>query len=110
MWVRLGAYSLAVLFFHARLAAAQSPEGALVGTVQDSRGGRLPEAQILVESMHGSPQRAGVSSSQGEFRTEPLPPDEYRVSLRRRGWTAIVYQQVRVAIGSTRSLSVVMSR
>jgi hypothetical protein len=104
----LGSYLLVALFLGASLAAAQSPEGGLVGTVQDSTGGRLPEVQISVESMHASARRASVSSAQGEFRIEPLPPDEYRVSFKRRGWTDIVYEHVRVAAGSTPSLSVVM--
>jgi len=108
MSLRLGTWPLVGLFLCVCLADAQSPEGALVGTVQDSTGGRLPGVQISVESMHASAQRAGVSSPQGEFRIEPLPPDEYRVSLRLQGWTDIVYEHVRVAIGSTPSLSVVM--
>ena len=87
-------------------AVAQLPLGALVGVVQDSTGARLPGVTVTVQSLRSDLARNTVTSDQGEFRIESLPPDTYRVTFRKAGWIEQVQVAVPVAVGASPSLTV----
>ncbi|MGI8960230.1 MAG: carboxypeptidase-like regulatory domain-containing protein [Bryobacteraceae bacterium] len=46
---------------------AQSPEGAIVGTVNDLTRARIPGAHVEVESLASGVKREAVSDNRGEF-------------------------------------------
>ena len=92
----------------ASYAAAQSPNGELVGLVQDSTGGRLPGVTISAQAIGFPLTRTTISNRIGEFHLGPLPPGKYRVQCNLAGWTPVVFSQVEISVGTPRNLSVVL--
>ncbi len=88
-------------------ARAQNPQGALVGTVADSTGGRVAGATISIARRDSSFQRTTTSSAVGEFRFELLPPARYRVTVTAAGFATAV-SEVEVSVSSAPTLSIVL--
>ncbi|MGC1489773.1 MAG: carboxypeptidase-like regulatory domain-containing protein [Candidatus Acidiferrum sp.] len=53
---------------------AQNPRGTLRGTVQDTSGGRISSAKIVVQAKESTLQREAASNDHGEFRIDDLLP------------------------------------
>jgi hypothetical protein len=87
--------------------SAQSPTGALVGTVQDGGGGRVPSAAIAVQAVGYSFERKVTANHQGEFRLDDLLPGTYRVLVNARGF-AEARSEVTVVISAARGITVTM--
>jgi len=86
---------------------AQNPHGALRGIVQDSGGGRVPGARVVVQATDSSFQRETTSDERGEFRFEGLEAGPYHVTVQAKGFSD-AGSVVRVAVSSTRELTVTM--
>jgi hypothetical protein len=70
---------LLFIFACGGLVRAQSPEGALVGTVSDASGARIVAATVTVSAKIYSLSRTVKTGKLGEFTVESLPPGEYEV-------------------------------
>jgi Carboxypeptidase regulatory-like domain len=107
-----GRLVIGLLFFQllafAFYCPGQSPDGELVGLVQDSTGARLPSATIGADALGFTLSRTTTSNRVGEFRLGPLPPGKYRVHCDLKGWESVVFPQVDVPVGTPRNVSVVM--
>jgi hypothetical protein len=66
---------------------AQNSRGSLRGTVQDSSGGRISSAKILVQAPESALQREAATNDQGEFRIDDLVPGIYRVVVTANGFS-----------------------
>src|SRR5207245_11584312 len=62
-------------------AVAQSPEGALVGTVLDASGARVAGAKVSIERLESAFRRSTTTDALGDFRFELLAPGQYRVTV-----------------------------
>ena len=51
---------------------AQNPRGSLRGTVQDTSGGRISSAKIVVQAPEWALQRETIANDQGDFRIDNL--------------------------------------
>ncbi len=69
---------------------AQSPEGAIVGTVRDSSGARVPGAYVEVQSLASGVKRESTSDNRGEFTIEFLAPGGYRATVSKPGFDPAV--------------------
>ena len=70
---------------------AQTPQGALIGTVSDANGGRIAGATVSVAAVGSSLKRSATTNSFGEFRVEGLPPDDYRVTVTAANFAPLTY-------------------
>jgi hypothetical protein len=86
---------------------AQTPRGALRGTVLDSSGARVPAANIVVEAIGSSLNRAISSDGRGEFRLEGLGPGAYRITVTASGFVA-ARSSVVIELGSVREVVVTL--
>ena len=84
---------------------AQSPEGALVGTVSDATNARVPGASITLSAKGFSRTRTARTNSVGEFRIESLPPGSYVITVVAPGF-ATKTGSVEIAVTSTPSIHV----
>src|SRR5207253_7874943 len=77
--IKMNVFARVLLFIFAcgSLASAQSPEGALVGTVSDASGARIVAATVTVLAKTYSLSRKVKTGKLGEFTVESLPPGEY---------------------------------
>jgi hypothetical protein len=87
------------------LGKAQSPEGALVGTVTDALGARVAGATVTVSARGFSLVRTVQTGKLGEFTVESLPPGEYEVRVEAKGF-AVKTGQVTVSVTSTPTVNV----
>jgi len=69
---------------------AQSPEGAIVGRVDDITGARVAGAHIEVDSLASGMKRGATTDKRGEFTVEFLPPGRYRVTVSAAGFDPAV--------------------
>ncbi len=83
-------YLLAFAVLAACRILAQSPEGAIIGTVKDATGARVPGAHVQVESLASSLQREAMSDNRGEFTIEFLAPGAYRTIVSKPGFDPAV--------------------
>jgi len=96
--------SLALLSLAAR---AQNPRGTLVGVVQDSNGGRVPAAALVVRTAGSALERRATTDRFGDFRRDGLPPGSYQVIVNARGFSE-ARTEVVVAVSSVQGISVTM--
>jgi hypothetical protein len=87
---------------------AQDPRGTLRGVVQDTSGGRVPSAKIVVRAIDSSLERQAAASDRGDFRIDGLLPGTYHVSVDAKGF-AQASSDVKVAIGSAREITVTLN-
>jgi hypothetical protein len=86
---------------------AQNPRGSLRGTVQDSSGGRISSAKIVVQAPESALQREAIANDQGDFRIDDLVPGNYRLTVSAKGF-ADASSKVQVNISSIQEMTVVL--
>jgi outer membrane receptor protein involved in Fe transport len=86
---------------------AQDFRGSLIGTVNDSSGGRIPSAVIIIQARESSMERRATSDNRGEFRFSDLAPATYRVTVQAPGF-ADASSFVTVSVSSAREIAVSM--
>jgi hypothetical protein len=86
---------------------AQNPRGSLRGTVQDSSGGRIAAATIVIEASEFSVRREIASDSRGEFRIDDLLPGVYQVHVTALG-LAEAGAEVRLIVSSVQDVLVTL--
>jgi len=109
-WRDPGKNALLALLFLALLPAAlcaQNSRGTLRGVVQDSNGGRVPAAKIVIHAAESSLQREATSDSRGEFRLDDLVPGTYQTRVSAPGF-AEARANVKVIISSVQEITVTL--
>jgi hypothetical protein len=86
---------------------AQNSRGTLRGIVQDSNGGRIPAAKIVIHAAESSLQREATSDSRGEFRLDDLLPGTYQARVSAPGFAA-ASADVKVIISSVKEIKVTL--
>ncbi|MGB2591936.1 MAG: carboxypeptidase regulatory-like domain-containing protein [Candidatus Acidiferrum sp.] len=86
---------------------AQNPRGTLRGTVQDTSGGRISSAKIVVQAKESTLQREAASNDHGEFRIDDLLPGNYRVTVSAAGFAA-ADSEVQVSVSSVQEMTAVL--
>src|SRR5580692_11805148 len=96
----------ASLLLYSCVASAQSQlgKGAISGTVQDSTGARVPDAQITIEQSATGLTRQVNSGATGEFLAPVLPTGSYRVSVAKAGFTTLQQDGIAVDVGGTTNI------
>ncbi|MGB8474623.1 MAG: carboxypeptidase regulatory-like domain-containing protein [Candidatus Acidiferrum sp.] len=87
---------------------AQNPRGALRGTVQDTSGGRISSAMVVVQAEASTLQRKASTDDRGEFLIENLFPGIYHVTVNAKGF-AVARADAKVLISSVRDLNVTLA-
>ncbi|MCU1331474.1 MAG: Oar protein [Candidatus Angelobacter sp.] len=98
---------LSLLFTLCICAHAQSPEGALVGTVSDATGARIAAATVTVSARDYALSRTAKTGKLGEFSLETLPPGEYEVTVKAPGFASKA-GHVTVSVTSTSSMNITL--
>ena len=86
---------------------AQNPRGTLRGMVQDTRGGRIPQAKVTVQVKGTGVESNAASDARGEFRIDGLLPGSYHIVVSSTGF-ADATADVSVAVSTVRDVTVTM--
>ncbi len=83
---------------------AQAAEGTatISGTVLDSNGSEVQDAEIELKSLSGTENRNGQSGSNGEFTFTGLPAGDFRLTVSGRGWKMYVSPEIELRAGEFR--------
>jgi hypothetical protein len=98
--LRKCAVALLVLLFAAQTVSAQLSGGAISGTITDSSGAIIPNAEIVIEKLDTHEARNLVSSSTGLYNAPNLGPGLYRIGVNVPGFGMLERSGVRVEVGS----------
>jgi hypothetical protein len=87
---------------------AQVDRATLVGTVTDSSGARLPNAQVEVNAAATGLRRTVKTDASGSYAVSGLPIGSYQVTVSADGFKGKKYNDLMLAVGETRSVDVVL--
>jgi hypothetical protein len=104
----LGVAILLVLILVPPAVLGQNPHGALRGVVQDSKGGRISGARIVIQAAEFALERETISNERGEFRIDDLAPGAYRARVNASGFTE-ASAEVKVVVSAVQELTVTLS-
>lgn len=107
MRIRVVTGIVCALIFSITMGVAQTPQGALVGTVIDTNGARVAGATVMAQAVGSSLKRVAVTNSAGEYRIEGMPPGEYRVTVSATNFSPVSYV-VRLTVNSSPTIPVVL--
>ena len=91
--------------FCALAIVAQNPQGAIVGTVVDQTGARVPGATVTASARGISLVRSTQTGKLGEFRIDGLPPASYDVKVEAQGFASKA-GRVTVSVSGTQSFNI----
>lgn len=96
-------FALLLLIAVAVTAAAQTPTGALRGSVTDPVKATVSDALVTVKNKETGAERTAVSNSSGEFVVNNLLPGEYEVKVATRGFKTNI-SSVTIQVGDTATM------
>jgi hypothetical protein len=88
---------------------AQQINASISGTVTDEHKSVLPNASVTVESAQLAVRRTATTNTDGYFIITNLPVGIYRVTVESQGFSNFVQDNVKVDVGNTLSLDIVLS-
>jgi hypothetical protein len=87
---------------------AQTITATVTGAVADPTGAVLPGATVTIVDTATGVKRDTVTNKEGLYAVTQLPPDTYRVSVSRAGFTTVVEPKVVLQINQTADLNFVL--
>jgi len=87
-----------------RLYGQDSATGSIRGTVQDSTGGLVPQASIVVVNTATGTRYTATSDAEGRFALDLLPPGDYSARVVAEGMSPQVTPQLHVDVGGAAEL------
>ena len=100
----LGVVSAFALLAHA--AIGQSATASLRGVVTDATNAVIPGAEVVLTSTGTAQQRAQNSDANGEFSFQELFIGDYRVEVRRAGFSTWIDAHIHLDVGNQSQISV----
>lgn len=97
-----------IVLIVASLAAAQTPQGGIAGTVTDESGAVLPGATVTVVLGTTKETRTAVSDSSGRYRFNNLPVGVYSIQAELSGFGSVKIESYKLSIGQSTILDIKM--
>ena len=103
-WSKRIAYTIlacfCLLLLTSRAAYAQVDEGAINGTVQDSSGAVIPNAQVTLTNTDQGLVLTTQSNAGGEYIFSPVRTGHYKVSVTATGFSTTTQENITVTVGA----------
>jgi len=93
-----------LIAFTFSFAQSQLGAGAVSGTVEDTNGGAIPGAVVIITNQATALTRTVTTTDSGQFNFPVLQPDIYVVTVEKQGFSRIEQQDVQVTVGRTVTL------
>jgi hypothetical protein len=87
---------------------AQVAGGTLSGTVTDSGGGGIPDAQVTISNIFTGIERQVATNGDGFYTAPNLLPGDYQITITAKGFNAQTKTGLNVNVGAHQTLDVVM--
>src|SRR5438105_2041041 len=86
-------------------ANAQAAYGNIIGTVTDSSGAAVPNAQVTVTDLGKGVTRTATTNASGYYSVNNLTPGSYKVSVTAEKFKTFVQQSMPVIVGTSTTLN-----
>ena len=96
---RLQLVSLLILLVSG-LALAQTFRGMILGTIEDSSGAAIPEAQVVIKNLATGQTRTTTTGEAGTYTVPELPLGQYSVTVSKEGFQSMTVGGVDVTVAS----------
>src|SRR5438034_2315517 len=103
MWVkmyRVPVTVLAITMFSSLSMAQSTADGAIGGTVYDTNGAVVPNAQVVVHNDGTNAEQKVTTDASGSYRVSKLQPGTYTVTVSEKGFAPFKAQNITVQVGS----------
>ena len=97
------------VFFSAVQLSAQVTNASLSGTVTDSSGAAIPDAQVTAKNSGTGLTSTVTSSGSGTYTLPNLPPGTYTVTVSKDGFTTSVQNNVLLSVSQTATLKATLT-
>lgn len=97
---------LVLVLLSAAVLFAQTFRGGIQGTVTDSSGASVPDAQVTVVNTDTGLSRPATTDSSGNFFISELPVGNYTVTIMKSGFRTVTQRGLRVEVSSNQRLNV----
>lgn len=97
IWLALMCY---VLGFSIKLFSQDAASGAIRGVVLDATGARIPAASVLVVNKGTGMRRGLLTSEEGSFDAQLLPPGAYEIQVNAAGMSLLASKAIVLDLGS----------
>ncbi|HLJ26429.1 MAG TPA: TonB-dependent receptor [Candidatus Angelobacter sp.] len=94
-------FLLAFIFCCGAILSAQTFRGGIQGTVTDSQGAVIPDADVTVSNPDTGLSRPTKSDAQGEYLVTELPIGTYQVTAKKAGFHDETVKSVKVEVSAT---------
>lgn len=94
------------VFLLSPAAWAQATLADILGTVRDPSGAAVAGAVVRVRNMSTNDSRETMTSSEGVFRVQFLPPGQYEVSVTRSGFSRYIQGPITLRVGQDVELNI----
>jgi len=84
---------------------AQGTGASLNGTITDSTGAVLPQAQLIIQNSDTGFTRNVTTNDSGQYVAAPLPPGRYGISIAKEGFRKEQRSDVVLTVGQTATLN-----
>jgi outer membrane receptor protein involved in Fe transport len=101
--------SLVALLFGTMFVSAQTFRGGVQGTVTDSSGASVADAQVTVTSPETGLTRTAQTDPSGAYAFTELPPGNYNLTVVKQGFNKKALTNVQVAVSSNTHADVMLS-
>src|SRR5947209_2957988 len=91
---------LAITILSALSMAQSTTDGAIGGTVFDTNGAIVPNAQVVVHNDGTNAEQTVTTDASGNYRVNKLQPGTYTVSVTEKGFAPFRAQKITVQVGS----------
>lgn len=88
------------------VAAAQTAQSTLQGTVRDATGAAVPGAAVIVTHVSTGVAVRGETTAEGRYLFPYLLPGDYRLSVEKSGFRRFVQEEIRLDVQQVRSVDV----
>jgi|SRR5579872_534544 len=99
-------FAAALLIIIAAVAYGQTFRGAINGTVSDATGAVVPKANVTVTNTGTSVSQSMVTTTDGAFSFQDLPPGPYSVAVNASGFQPVTVSNITVTAGQVYTVPV----
>ena len=101
--------TLLSFLFLAAAAFGQSGSASLTGIVQDTSGGVVPGASVVIRNVDTGVETRAVSSSTGSYTFPSLPVGSYELAAESPGFSRAVRSNIRLGLGAQSRMDVILA-
>jgi hypothetical protein len=112
--IRLGIFAyifgiaIALLATNAVPARAQVAGATLTGTITDSSGGQVPNAQVVIKDVSTGVERTVTTNKDGFYIAANLLPAEYQVTVTAQGFNTEIKNGIKLNVGMEQEFNLVL--